>query len=365
MKYVRLHVKAGGIPRSFLTYISARRATIIDLYVDCDEQIRLDEVPEDSEDRLEVLGQFLAQGTCKFRHIAATEGIFNDEIAETYARSVLSRDTKSELVSSPGSRQHGLLSCTSLDFSDTSFWHVSLDIWETLILRNKKLTALCLSACHLDEPKVLFLSKSLERNTSLTELDIQVVRVPNQALTRFIVTNRTLKKLCVEQRRGQDLGAVMMALKDNDALDHVNFEGSSRGFGFHDLAACLTTNRNIVFMNLRGTSFPCREQIRGSPADLGLALQINSTLTHLDLSWSGLTSECAIVLGAALQVNSSLKFLGLARNLIEDTGFRAIAEGMSHNYSLQYLLIGKNKVTPREPSTLGASFRMILSASWI
>lgn len=62
-----LRVKAGGIPRSFLRYLSAQGLTAIELNMSSRCVAR----PRNSEEGLRALAKFVAQGDCLFRRIAA------------------------------------------------------------------------------------------------------------------------------------------------------------------------------------------------------------------------------------------------------------------------------------------------------
>jgi Ran GTPase-activating protein (RanGAP) involved in mRNA processing and transport len=58
------------------------------------------------------------------------------------------------------------------------------------------------------------------------------------------------------------------------------------------------------------------------------ALDYNSTLCQLNLSWNRLGSHSGVLLGRALEYNHTLQLLNLAYNAIGDEGAMAIGQAL-------------------------------------
>jgi Ran GTPase-activating protein (RanGAP) involved in mRNA processing and transport len=77
------------------------------------------------------------------------------------------------------------------------------------------------------------------------------------------------------------------------------------------------------------------------------ALQLNTTLTVLNLSWNRLGSSSGVMLGNALEGNHTLEVLNVAYNAISDSGAQALGRALRHNKGLRALDISYNDITWR------------------
>ncbi|XP_073257638.1 uncharacterized protein [Porites lutea] len=77
---------------------------------------------------------------------------------------------------------------------------------------------------------------------------------------------------------------------------------------------------------------------------LSKALSVNSSLTHLDLSWSSIGDSGAASLSQALAVNSFLTYLDLGRNSIQDSGAASLSQALAVNSSLTNLGLSWNSI---------------------
>ncbi|XP_068745826.1 NLR family CARD domain-containing protein 3-like isoform X1 [Montipora capricornis] len=77
---------------------------------------------------------------------------------------------------------------------------------------------------------------------------------------------------------------------------------------------------------------------------LATALEINSTLTYLNLSDNEIGDSGAVALAKAMEFNSTLTFLALSYCKIGDSGAVALARAMEFNSSLTELNLGLNEI---------------------
>ena len=83
-------------------------------------------------------------------------------------------------------------------------------------------------------------------------------------------------------------------------------------------------------------------------------LQQNSTLVSLNLSKTGITAtdpDTARSLTKMLQINESLTHLDLSKNTFSDKGARCIFEGLQHNNSLITLNLSQTGISATDPDT--------------
>ena len=74
------------------------------------------------------------------------------------------------------------------------------------------------------------------------------------------------------------------------------------------------------------------------------ALQSNTSLTYLNLSYNQISDEGVRVLASALRTHPSLKRLDLQGNQISDEGVKALANGLRTNMKLEYLSLESNQI---------------------
>ena len=92
------------------------------------------------------------------------------------------------------------------------------------------------------------------------------------------------------------------------------------------------------------------------------ALQINSSLTKLTICCTNLkyTARIDFALTKMLQVNKSLTHLDLSFNKhLSDSGARCIFEGLQHNTTLVSLNLSRTRITATDPDTLRSLTKML------
>lgn len=184
---------------------------------------------------------------------------------------------------------------------------------------------------------------------------------------------------CVDLRYNNitDKGAQILAemLAENTTLEQLNLMCNDIGPpGAEALARALHTNETLKMLRLNGNKLETKEQKGGMY--FAQALQINTTLEHLDLGDTDLRTESLIALGTVLlhnvtlrsininrpilftqmeepsvhfanmlKVNQSLEEVHLQKYDMRDFGAFRMAENLMHNYTLTYLNLSCNRIT--------------------
>ena len=199
-----------------------------------------------------------------------------------------------------------------------------------------------------------------------------------QALATMLRVNKTLTHLDLSQNQYfSHLRAyrVFQSLQHNTALVHLNLcntglvltEDTAQAFttmlqvnktlthldlsGNYDLlldsGACvfqgLQHNTSLVHLNLSKTGIVATEDTAQA---LSTMLRVNKTLAHLDLSQNQYFSHlgvCCVFQG--LQHNTSLVYMNLSNTGIRNKGAEYIAQAIESNCCLQTLDISKNRIT--------------------
>ena len=237
-----------------------------------------------------------------------------------------------------------------------------------------------------------FLTKVLQVD-QLTHLLLNHVWISDEGtkvLAEVLHTNRALTHLGLNETMISDLGAKSLAnvLHSNCTLTHLSLPKNwISGIGAKDLASGLQSNSTLVYLdlsaNLGGDSvavalaqaleskcalkyldlshcvaqrpppfiFADSDEVRvemighlGGRA-LAKALQVNCTLTHLDLNGNYIGDSGALALGEALQTNYTLTELFLEDNMIGESGAEALAKALQSNRTLTHLNLGNNQNT--------------------
>ena len=139
-----------------------------------------------------------------------------------------------------------------------------------------------------------------------------------------------------------DSGAAILAhaMATNSTLTHLNLSYSGIGdSGAAALAKAVEINSTLTRLNL----FDNRIGDSGAAA-LAKAVEINSTLTELNLSFNGIGDSGAAALAKAVEINSTLTHLDLSRNGIGDSGAAALAKAVEINSTLTRLNVANNRI---------------------
>ena len=189
--------------------------------------------------------------------------------------------------------------------------------------------------------------QGLQHNITLVHLnlgDTGLVATEDtaQALTKMLQVNKTLTHLNLSNNeKFSDSGAycVFQGLQHNTSLVHLNLCNTGL-VAIEDTAQALTTmlqvNKTLTHLDLSSN-----QKFSDSGAYCVFqGLQHNITLVHLNLGDTGLvaTEDTAQALTKMLQVNKTLTHLDLFHNeKFSDSGVYGVFQGLQHNTSLVHL----------------------------
>ena len=136
-----------------------------------------------------------------------------------------------------------------------------------------------------------------------------------------------------------------LSLKILKAIPFSNAKGNICGFAICDIFKSLQHNTSLVHFNLSNTRLVATEDTAQA---LTTMLQVNKTLTHLDLSTNhNFSDRGASCVYQGLQHNTTLVYLNLSNTEMTDKGAEYIAQTLESNCSLQSLDISRNKLSVR------------------
>ena len=253
------------------------------------------------------------------------------------------------------------------------------------VQHNKKLTHLNLRETRLlaTEDVAQALTTMLQVNKTLTHLDLShnsnFLDQGAYCIFQGLQHNNTLVDLnlsCIGLKMTKNTAqALTTMLQVNNTLAHLDLSNNFELFvlGTWFIFEILQCNTTLVQLNLSNTELVATEEISQA---LTTMLQVNKTLTHLDLSnnWEFQNASCvfqgllnnttlvylnlssiklevtkdtplAKALSTMLQQNKHLKHLDLSFNPLCDEGAYCLGEGLQHNTTLVYLNLSNTGIT--------------------
>ena len=229
----------------------------------------------------------------------------------------------------------------------------------TMLQVNKTLTHLDLSGNYdfLDSGACVF--QGLQHNTSLVHLNLSKTGIIDaedtaQALATMFKVNKTLTHLDLSgNRKFLDSGAycIFQGLQHNASLVHLNLRHTGI-VTTEDTAQALTTmlqvNKTLTHLNL-SWNWNCSDS---GAYCVFQGLQHNTSLLHLNLSNTctrfAATEDTTQALTTMLQVNKTLTHLDLSLNLkFSDAGAYCVSQGLKHNTSLVHLNLSCTGITDK------------------
>ena len=222
----------------------------------------------------------------------------------------------------------------------------------TMLQINKTLTHLDLS----NNEKFLrayCVVKGLQHNTALVHLNLSntglvATEDTAQALTTMLQINKTLTHLDLSNNE-KFLRAycVVKGLQHNTALVHLNLSNTGL-VATEDTAQALTTmlqiNKTLTHLDLSNNEKFSESRVYC----VVKGLQHNTALVHLNLSNTGLvaTEDTAQALTTMLKVSKTIKHLNLSVNCaFSEAGAYCVCQGLQHNTSLAYLNLSRTEIT--------------------
>ena len=222
-------------------------------------------------------------------------------------------------------------SLTEVDLSSAEIQNFGAAVISVVLEKNSSLTHLDLSF-NLFDGVAPSLSKALKANSSLTSLNLKGNSIGEDgasSLSKTLKANSSLTDLNLSYNRIGDAGASFLsqALKANSSLTNLNLSINSIGdTGASSLSKALKANSSLTNLNL---SF-CKIGDAGA-SSISKALKANSYLTDLDLTGNRVGDTAASCLSKALKANSSLNKLDLTDNSVSPVGAASFNEASKIN----------------------------------
>jgi len=235
-------------------------------------------------------------------------------------------------------------SVTSLDLTRNKE-HLAFDTLAKILEENDTLTELILRECDIGSKGAMQISEALKSNSSLRRLDLSSNKIEAeglQVLASALKTAKSLNHLMIGGNGDNILTDLLDAVKSHDTLTRLDL--STTYFSNQEcqsLFTALTANKKIKTLELN----QCIVSHEGWTL-IAKLLEMNDTLTDLDLTTSNLKATDCEKISTALAINSTLKVLKIgSRNMpISQESMnidRAIAKALQNNSSLTDLRIQK------------------------
>ena len=205
------------------------------------------------------------------------------------------------------------------------------------------------------EDGLLHIATALQTNSSLTKLsllnmrDVRYTEKNISALVKMLQVNKSLQYLDLSQNRAWSVESVRIfhhfvaGLQHSTTLTHLILRNSR--FPCYDsetarsFTEMLQVNKSLTHLDLSENSF-----IDSGSHCVFEGLQHNNTLVNLNLSTTGLRStdsDTVRSLSKMLQVNKSLTHLDLSGNFLLLKGC-CVFDGLRHNSTLTHLSLSNN-----------------------
>eukprot|EP00944_MAST-04C_sp_MAST-4C-sp1_P010842 g10842.t1 len=211
------------------------------------------------------------------------------------------------------------------------------------------------------EVELLALYLSVNNYRSLYSVNISHCRLKGggtELLVSGLVLNQTVRYLdCSDNEMGV-VGAMALAsyLANNNVLRVLN-AGCNKfgGKGTEQLAGVFIESRNqtLQSLDMRGNNLG-----RAGGIAMGQAIRGNpKSLTALNLRDNGIDSTASNEIGLGIEENDTLFHLDLSKNRIYDDGVIAIFKGMLKNKSILSLRLGYNNIKARGAKSVAKILR--------
>lgn len=235
-------------------------------------------------------------------------------------------------------------SLTYLDLAHNELETVDAEYLAAALRVNSSLRFLNLNNNRIGNDGAKVLAKALKK-TRLRTLKLKSNHIGNrgyQEIAFALKNNTSLQELDLADNRAKDKGAKALAeaLAINSSLTSLILSFNQR-FGEEGgkaLAKALALNKGLQFIDL------CNSFSTLAAAELGEALQRNTTLTDLKLQKNNLGINESRILANALGKNRALKRLEYDFNRLSAEGAQSLAEVLKTNHTLEYLRLLGNRL---------------------
>lgn len=207
--------------------------------------------------------------------------------------------------------------------------HISSVMW-----MNRGIRSLYIAGASINKKRdAEFFTEALKRQTNLGSLYFE----------RVLFSRGCLKLISDSLKHIKSLNTL--------SFEQISFISSQNSAEFVPIIAKCLQNIHITKLCINTTY---SEEMPRGVNPIGVALQKNNSLTHLELSSNSITSEGVKEIARALETNRALTFLNLHDNHISGSGAIALAEGIRSNKNsvLEYLNLSENYIPEHVLDTL-------------
>ncbi|KAK5577204.1 hypothetical protein RB653_002144 [Dictyostelium firmibasis] len=226
---------------------------------------------------------------------------------------------------------------------------------------NNKLEKLYLRLNYINGQTAIALGNSLAHNSTLKSvhldhIDDQSGAVFFESLGKSTTTVLSELNLSNCQLEGSSASEISKTLsKKTSTLVEINFKSNKLGGSLLSIAKALEVNSTITRLNLSDN----RIFDTSGGWELADALSNNRTITALSLSTNSLGNGFAEGIARALNTTTcSLKSLDISGNQIDYAGAKYIAEALSNNKTLKLLNMSQNKLSPQFGQLIADSLKV-------
>ncbi|KAN0018191.1 hypothetical protein ACTFIU_010805 [Dictyostelium citrinum] len=226
---------------------------------------------------------------------------------------------------------------------------------------NNKLEKLYLRLNYINGQTAIMLGNSLAHNSTLRtvhldHIDDQSGAVFFEALgksTTTVLNELNLSNCQLESASASEISKTLS--KKTSTLVDINFKSNKLGGSLISIAKALEVNSTITRLNLSDN----RIFDTSGGWELADALSNNKTITALSLSTNGLGNGFAEGIARALNSPTcALKSLDISGNQIDYAGAKYIAEALSNNKTLKLLNMSQNKLSPQFGQLIADSLKV-------
>ncbi|CAF3159928.1 unnamed protein product, partial [Rotaria socialis] len=221
---------------------------------------------------------------------------------------------------------------STLNLSSSELKDRDMEIVAEELEINKSLTKLRLFTNQISDIGAQHLADALRTNTTLTDLELHGNLIGTGGLEHLadaLRTNKTLNVLTMygNKVKDQEAGFIADKLKTNEKMEPQIRKINEIPHTNPKLTEMITKNINAATVQFQSQNL--------NDQDMKLVanelLQVNKTLTRLDLYTNQIGDSGAQYLGEALKTNKSLTLLQLQTNQIGDSGAQYLADALKAN----------------------------------
>ena len=215
------------------------------------------------------------------------------------------------------------------------------------------------SACYMkdmDPDTARSLSKMLRENKSLTHLDLSVRCTLSDGSSIFeglqhntTLVNLKFRGIYIDPDNTAKCMSLANMLQENKSITHLDL--SCNDLSDSNIFEGLQHNTSLVNLNLSHARIYTATDDPDTARSLTKMLQVNKSLTHLDLSHNSLSDSCIL---EGLQHNTTLVELDISDT---DISTRCISQVLKHNTTLLHLVLRGIVITDNDAELLAQALK--------